>query len=221
MYNLLKLNRAFFLPYLSILMVLVPLLLVFSKESIHLFINDQHSLKADYFYKYITHLGDGFMPLILAIVYLFNSIRKSFIIITAGLLAGAMAQFFKRIVFPDIVRPIKYFEGVHDLYLVEGVHNHGSFSFPSGHSATIFALCLCLAFFSKNNMSRFFLFVIALLVSFSRVYISQHFLNDIIAGSFLGCLAAFLMYYSFGKIENSWIDKPLSKLLIQKQSAHE
>ncbi len=212
MYHLLKINRAFLLPYLLFILVLTPVLLGFSKGSIHLYINDQHCAVSDFFFKYITHLGDGLMPLLLAIVFLFISIRKSLIILTGGLLAGALAQFFKRIVFPDIVRPIKYFEDAHDLYLVEGVKIHGSFSFPSGHSATIFALCLCLAFFSKNSMTKFFLFILALLVAFSRVYISQHFLNDIVAGSFLGCIAAVLIYYSFEKIKNSWIDRPITKL---------
>lgn len=221
MHNLLKNNKAYLFPYALLLLILIPILLSFSKESVHLFINDRHNTASDYFFKYITHFGDGLMPLILALLFLFFSFRKSLILVSAGLFAGILAQFFKRIVFPDIVRPAKYFEGIHDLYLVEGVKIHGSFSFPSGHSATIFALTLCLAFFAKNKMIKFFLFVLSLLVAFSRVYISQHFLNDIVAGSIVGCFAAFIMYIFLRKVDNPWLDESIIKVVTKRNIIHE
>ena len=154
MYNLLKTNKAFILPYFVFLLVIMPVILIFPKGSIHLYLNSLHNPIFDYFFKYITYLGHGLMPVILAVVFMFFSLRKSFVILSSGLFAGILAQFFKRIVFTNIARPIKYFEAVHDLYLVEGVKIHSSFSFPSGHSATIFALCLSLALYSKRKFGK-------------------------------------------------------------------
>jgi membrane-associated phospholipid phosphatase len=218
MYSLLKTNKAFVLPYFVFLLVLIPVLFIFPKGSIHLYLNSLHNPVYDYFFKYITHLGDGWMPVILAVIFLFISLRKSVVILSSGLLAGILAQFFKRLVFPDIVRPMKYFEAVHDLYLVEGVNIHSSFSFPSGHSATIFALCLCLAIYTKRIFVKSLLFLLAVIVAFSRVYLSQHFLNDIVAGSLLGCIAVILMYFVLANIDKVWFDKSLMKLINQKNT---
>jgi membrane-associated phospholipid phosphatase len=217
MTNLLKTNKAFFIPYLIFLFLSIPVLLFFSKGSIHLFLNTLHTSGGDFLFRYITNLGDGWMPVILAIAFLFVSLRKSVLVFSSGLLAGILAQFFKRIVFPDIVRPIKYFDGVNELYLVEGVKMHGSFSFPSGHASTIFALCLILSIYIKRDIVKSSLFLLAVIVAYSRVYLSQHFLNDIVAGSVLGCTAAFLMYYAFSNIKNKRFDMSLPGLLKQKK----
>jgi membrane-associated phospholipid phosphatase len=116
------------------------------------------------------------------------------------------------------VRPIKYFEATFDLHLVEGVQIYSSYSFPSGHSATIFALCLSLAIYSRRKFVKSSLFLLAVIVAYSRVYLSQHFLNDIVAGSFLGCIAAILMYFLLGKIDKVRLDKSILNIIIQKNS---
>lgn len=218
MYNLLKINKAFLLPFCIFLLVLLPVLFVLPKGSIHLYINSLHAPTYDFIFKYLTFLGDGWMPVILSVVFLFISIRKSVFFLLSGLLAGIFAQFFKRVVFPDIVRPIKFFEGINELYLVEGVKIHGSYSFPSGHSATIFALCLCFAIMTKNNLLKVLLFLLAVIVAFSRVYLSQHFLNDIVAGSILGCIATVLIYFLMARIKNDWFNKSIMKIIIQRKT---
>ncbi len=37
----------------------------------------------------------------------------------------------------------------------------------------------------------------AILVAYSRIYLSQHFLSDVLAGSLLGVLVAFIVFYFF------------------------
>jgi membrane-associated phospholipid phosphatase len=149
------------------------------------------------------------MPVILAVIFLFFSLRKSFFILSSGLLAGILAQFFKRIIFPEVVRPVKYFGTTQELYLVDGVKMHTAYSFPSGHAATIFAICLCLAVFSKNKLVKFLLFLFAFIVAYSRVYLSQHFVNDIFGGSLLGCIVVLAMYQFFMRIDKEWMDKSI------------
>ncbi len=58
------------------------------------------------------------------------------------------------------------------------------FSFPSAHAALSFCL---LAFYCRGFSRLSYLWLaLALLVSFSRIYISAHYLSDVIAGALIG-----------------------------------
>ncbi len=61
-------------------------------------------------------------------------------------------------------------------------------SFPSGHAATSFAGFVLLALLVRR--ARPLLFVLAVLVSFSRVYVGVHYPLDVLAGAALGAAVA-------------------------------
>lgn len=66
----------------------------------------------------------------------------------------------------------------------------GTWSFPSGHSATAFAGALLFSqYFPKQ---RGLLYTVAGLVAFSRVYLGDHYPGDVVAGSSLGMTFAML-----------------------------
>lgn len=65
-----------------------------------------------------------------------------------------------------------------------------SSSFPSGHSATSFAFATTISFYYPAVLP--FSALVASVVSFSRVYLGEHFLSDAVAGSALGVLTASL-----------------------------
>lgn len=67
----------------------------------------------------------------------------------------------------------------------------GSWSFPSGHSATAFAgAWLFSQYFPRR---RGLLYMVASLVAFSRVYLGDHYPGDVVSGSTLGVLFAMLL----------------------------
>ena len=200
-------NLDFLLPYIAFILILIPAFILIPKNTIHLFINSHHSLFADYLFRYITCLGDGIVPFLIATVLLFFSIRSSFYMALGGTLAGLTAQFFKRIVFPEIKRPVAVFNDIPGFHLIEGVDMNSAFSFPSGHAATIFAVCLILAGLTRNKGIKLVLFLVALIVGFSRVYLSQHFLIDYYAGSFLGVLSAIFVVGCFDQFGPEWMNK--------------
>lgn len=77
--------------------------------------------------------------------------------------------------------------------LVEGVRPlTGSSSFPSGHTMAAFALAAILVYLLPSR-SRWWLplFLLAILVGCSRVYLVMHFLEDVLAGSLMGVVVAF------------------------------
>jgi membrane-associated phospholipid phosphatase len=70
-------------------------------------------------------------------------------------------------------------------------------SFPSGHSATAFSVAMFLSMLYPRW--RFAAFFAALLIAFSRIFLSQHYISDVIAGSFLGIVSTILLYNHFFK----------------------
>ena len=89
----------------------------------------------------------------------------------------------------------------------------GQFSFPSGHATTAFTLFTCLALIVPNKLLKILFFAIAALAAYSRIYISQHWLVDIFAGSIIGVTIATGFYFIFIK-SSSFSDK-LNRPLIQ------
>lgn len=68
-------------------------------------------------------------------------------------------------------------------------------SFPSGHTALVFCMAYCLVILINDWKWTVLLFVLALFVSFSRVYLMAHFVIDTGAGALIGCAAGFAGNY--------------------------
>jgi undecaprenyl-diphosphatase len=62
------------------------------------------------------------------------------------------------------------------------------YSFPSGHTAAAFAGAFILSRFDHNRRRDILYVSIALLISYSRVYLTCHYLTDVIAGAIVGIL---------------------------------
>ncbi len=64
-----------------------------------------------------------------------------------------------------------------------------SFSMPSNHAANAFAILTSLYYTTRKLVSAYailYLFTIALMISFSRIYVGVHYPGDVITGAFLG-----------------------------------
>jgi membrane-associated phospholipid phosphatase len=209
MYNILRNNKLLFVAYTVLLVAgLIPVLL-YTKTDVHLFINQFHSAFWDLFFKYFTNLGSGITAIIVCIILLFIRIRYALIMVASWASTGIVIQFLKHIVFPDFDRPVKFFKTVADLHLVQGIELYNRFSFPSGHAATALAIFTLLAMISNRNWVKWLFLLSAWIVAFSRVYLSQHFFEDILFGSILGILAVIIFYWYFHRLKIPWADKPV------------
>jgi membrane-associated phospholipid phosphatase len=205
-------NRIFYIPYLVLSCICLFAILLYSKAEIHLYLNQFHSSFFDWFFSRITYLGDGiFLPLFLLIMVCIRY-RYAILMILVFLFSGIIVQLLKRGVFYDVVRPAEYFKGIAELHFVPGVKMYGLHSFPSGHSATAFGVMICFVFVLQNKGLKFGLLLFAALIAYSRVYLSQHFLPDIMAGSLIGILTAVFLETKLLKYKNGWLD---SNLLVQ------
>ena len=184
-------NSLFFILY-ALYAFFVGLLLLFTKkEAAVWWFNGLHSPAPDFLFSYLTHLGDGFFCVLLAILLFFRSRYWGLgMLVGFGLVSG-LVQFLKRIVFTDFYRPYYFYKNLH---LVEGVKIYEYNSFPSGHSATAWFSFALLSFFLPKRYA-FLFFVLALIASLSRVYLAQHFLIDTYVGSILGILVAIFSFW--------------------------
>lgn len=190
--------RTLLIPYLFLLSGLLTLYVLFSKESIFRVVNGFHTVFLDWFFSNLTYLGEAICCVIISILLFLLSRRKGLLMSTSYLLTAALAQFFKRIF--DAPRPKLYFENtLNEIYFVPGVNIHTAYSFPSGHTVSIFTAATVFTYISRKKSWGIVFLIIALLVGYSRMYLSQHFLEDVIAGSMIGVFVTAIWL--------SWIDR--------------
>jgi membrane-associated phospholipid phosphatase len=60
--------------------------------------------------------------------------------------------------------------------------------------------------------------ITALLVGYSRLYLSQHFAIDVVVGSAIGTVSAMLSYYWFINMPKKGLDKSLKTLFSRSRS---
>lgn len=207
--DIFKNNRSFLIPYFVFVAGGAVLIAANTKAATHLEFNSFHTRFLDVFFSYITFLGDGITATLVSLMLLTVSFRYTFIVGAANIIAGLFTQLLKHTVFSHVVRPKKFFEGIHDLYLVPGIDQHLYNSFPSGHSTCAFSLYFALALIVKNKFLKFAFFLIALLAGYSRIYLSQHFFEDVYAGSIIGVSVSAVVFYVISRIQKNFLDDSL------------
>lgn len=204
-----KANSFFLIPYILFLIAGAILIIANSKSATHLEFNRFHDSFFDVFFSYITYLGDGSSALLVTIMLLAVRYRYMLLVAVSNIISALITQVLKHTLFADVVRPKKFFEGIHDLYLVPGVENSLYNSFPSGHSTCAFALYFSIALIVENKFLKLACFILALLVGYSRVYLSQHFFQDVYAGSLIGVATTLLVYLVIRKNNAPWMERSL------------
>lgn len=216
MRKLIQENKPFFIGYLCVLLLGITLHFNFGKEACFLFVDSTHTALGDLLFPIITYFGDGLTVILIVLILLFINYRKSVILGFIYLFSSQIAQLLKRFVFNDFPRPSKYFEGKESLHFIDGVELHKMMSFPSGHTTSIFALMAFLAIITKNKKIGILYLFLACLGAFSRMYLAQHFLEDLLAGSMIGVLTALVVSTYIHKFK--WYQKiPIDAALLKKK----
>jgi len=190
---------AILLVYFLTLIIALSFILSYDKTGINVYLNQLVGNPiGDAFFFYITYFGDGMVAAFLLAIILVYNVRLGIYAILSFLTSSMIATILKRVFFDDVNRPFyvyQWLEKDHPIKYVEGVDLYIMNSFPSGHATQAFAIGMCLIFSFKNQWLKFFVLLIALLTSFSRVYLSQHWLVDITAGSLIGFTCSIIFYY--------------------------
>ncbi|PTQ95626.1 membrane-associated phospholipid phosphatase [Mucilaginibacter yixingensis] len=191
--------KFFLIPYLVILMACLTIKCIYTREQIYFAVNGVNSGLADAIFPYITNLGDGLAVVLLGLIMALFSLRKAFLLLTAYGFTALVAQVLKYIF--DLPRPYLYFKTqVAHMHLVKGVYMLSYHSFPSGHTVTAFSACITLAYLFRNKWLDVLMLIVAILIGYSRMYLSEHFFEDVTAGSAVGVFATLFWLYWFDNL---------------------
>ena len=197
----LKNNRFFFTFFAFWQGILIIYLFYFPKGQEFLLLDKFHHEYLDTFFKYITFLGD-WPTYFFALAFLFSKLKfRAFYVVLLVSILVPITSYISKANFKQ-PRPVHYFQDkpvFNDLQKVDGVVLHTGFSsFPSGHTMSAFAVFSLLAFFASHSKRQIFLFFsLAILVAASRVYLIQHFVEDVWMGSLMGVMLAYLIFQVF------------------------
>lgn len=219
MSSFIKKNKLFFILLLVFAGFLTLQLICYPKGNLVLFLDNLHTPIADTFFKFYTHIGDGLTSIAVAVaLFLLVKMRWGLLTLLTFALSGGISQLLKTVVFGPTPRPHRYFEGLNLLHPIEGVKIAYIYSFPSGHTISTFALFSMLIFLLPKNYRGLtaLLFCMAALGGISRIYLGQHFTEDVLAGMLIGTLCSMALYYwveeKKGFMASPKLDKPLLKL---------
>ena len=183
--------RFFFIPYLIILSSCLIIKLLYTRESIYFEVNGHHYAYADRFFCYATDFGNGLAVPIIAVILLLYSRRKAFLLVSSFLVAALLCQIIKRIVHAP--RPSIYFKDqLTHIYFIKGIRMLSWNSFPSGHTVQAFTLAVVLSYVTPKKRWGFIYLLLALFIGYSRMYLSQHFFEDVVAGSIIGSISTLI-----------------------------
>ncbi len=199
--TVLRHNRTFFISYLIFLLIGLYLVRITTRPELFLMLNFYHTAPLDQFFASYTHIGLPYFSVFLLGIcdkYKLNPNR-----IGAGyyILGGLILMFliFLTKEYYQQPRPMSYplirayYHQIVGTPLLTGNH-----SFPSGHTATIFFTVTSYLMINKYPpIIQFGFLLLAVTVGYSRIYVGAHFLEDVLAGSYLGMMIPVILYSFF------------------------
>jgi membrane-associated phospholipid phosphatase len=199
--SLYKKNRLFFFLFLAFLLTSVFILIFLSKANGFYLLNTCHNNFLTDFFTWYTYLGDGFFCVAAGILlFVFKKRFVSLMVLSSYAISGIIAQVLKYYIIE--ARPAVYLKDTAYPYFIDNVTLHNLHAFPSGHTASAFALAAILSFSSKNKNHSILFFAGATLVGYSRIYLAQHFPDDVLAGAVIGFLSAIICWIFFEQLFN-------------------
>jgi membrane-associated phospholipid phosphatase len=182
------------IPYLVVLCVCLLIKLIYTKADIFFAVNNANSAGLDFLAPFATDLGNGWTVVVIAVLLCLFSYRKAFVLMTAYAVTSISAQILKHIF--DAPRPKLYFKDqLSSIHFVKGVDILSLHSFPSGHTVTAFSTAVVFTYWSKNKAWGPVFLLIAMIVGYSRMYLSEHFFEDVTAGSVIGVILTVIWLY--------------------------
>ncbi|HTH82858.1 MAG TPA: phosphatase PAP2 family protein [Mucilaginibacter sp.] len=183
--EVLKQVRLFFILYLILLCACLIIKVLFTRHDIYFAVNAHFYAFADWIAPYITDLGNGWTIISLSAILLLFNYRAGFLMASTYAITSLTAQVVKYIC--DLPRPtLLYKDQLSHIHLVKGVYMLQFNSFPSGHTVTAFSAAIVILYLIKNKNWWVALLIYAVAVGYSRMYLSEHFFEDVVAGSAIG-----------------------------------
>ena len=191
----------FLIPTLILALSIALLLAIIPKGELHLLLCQPHTPFLDTIVPVFSDLVD-WLPYLTVLLLLFYRAGWATFLASNLLLSTLIVQPIKHIV--NAPRPLTWFaENMPEvtLPLVEGVRMNHWLSFPSGHTTTFFVLffsisiILCAENIRGKNILSLLCFLLATFGAYTRIYLSQHFALDVLAGILIASFSTIFLYY--------------------------
>lgn len=165
-------------------------LLLGEKTMLFQLFNSNYFTTLDTVVPYVSRVGEFTGIVIIFSLFLFFRNYRNWWFVTAAvsctLLSSLLTQAIKTAV--NAPRPLTFITDTKLIRVLPEWERNYFRSFPSGHTTGAFAMFFLLACLLPERHRRFgiLLFIIALMVGYSRMYLAAHFFADIYAGSLVG-----------------------------------
>ena len=98
------------------------------------------------------------------------------------------------------MRPSNLNNPISEMVHIVDNHRGGRYGFPSCHASNTFGLAFFLFFLFRKRWLTTFMMAWAILTCYSRAYLGVHYPGDLLAGTIVGLIGAYLMYLLFMKV---------------------
>lgn len=192
-------------------------------QSLLLFLNSFHNSFWDKAVTLFTS-SEIWIPFYLLIVYVIIKTykRNSIYILILIALSIVVSDQFSGLIKNSVQR----LRPTHDPILGNLVHNiynrGGLFGFFSGHAANTFTVAMILAKLFKDRLFSFVIFVWAIFVSYTRIYLGLHYPGDILTGWIWGILSGLAFYQLMVIVQQKYFKSTfpeISKTSISREDA--
>lgn len=145
-----------------------------------------------------TYLNEGMRD-----VTTFASIGFNVLLVIIFYIAG-LTQLANAIVFGVVlvyvvailIRSVYFKQRPNSVFYHNWLEKIDAGSFPSVHSARIFLLVTILSYPYTDYLMTIFLFLLAIFVGYSRVYLKKHYWSDVLAGMIFGTIIGAILAYA-------------------------
>jgi membrane-associated phospholipid phosphatase len=161
-----------------------------------LFFSEHRTFLGDWFFKITTWLGETAPYITLTVYFYIKDKKKVLLFSITGFVSLLVSTLLKMAFAHDrpatvlskmgLLSKVKFVEGV-EIF-------QGATSFPSGHTMSSFAIYGLAAFLFENPTLKVVFALIAVFIGVSRVYLVEHFPEDVLVGAILGLIIGMSVY---------------------------
>jgi len=178
----LKRVSTFWYVSLGFLLVSVPIVMFVHPVSPTLWANEHRTFVLDYFFEYATKVAEW--PVVVAAIVLAYSKHWKTGLYVAGFYGlEALSVWIIKMALREPRPSLEV--GIGALQQVNHIVIHQYNSFPSGHTAAAFMGFGFLSFMTKNPWLQALCAICAACIAYSRMYLGQHYLRDLMAGELI------------------------------------
>jgi undecaprenyl-diphosphatase len=136
-----------------------------------------------------TYMGDGYLwgGLALGLILFGSAVDRAYVLIGLGVLIASIAIFRMFKLLFARPRPILVVSPLRSKFL-------DSYSFPSGHATTSFALAWVISACYPHPIVQVSVYLVAITISVSRIYMKEHYPLDVMCGALLGTFTALYLF---------------------------